>query len=187
MNKHFHHLSFYLRYCNWLQPVTCFKFDQTSVCRGLLWLSAISPHLCLFCSFHLRRRSTTSSTPCCTWYLFTFSGKEVSCRSRCPHSHNQHGSMRSSVKLWLDTVGVQPGHLFSPLSLSQYKCIINKQLYSSVHLQLFTNVTRYPFWLFFALLLPRTSCCFKVKFEDGNDGVLENPSQSVNLSICMQE
>lgn len=30
-----------------------------------------------FHSCRLRRRSTTSSTPCCTWCLFTFSGKEV--------------------------------------------------------------------------------------------------------------
>lgn len=35
------------------------------------------------CSSHLKKRSTTSSTPCCTLCLFTFSGKEVCALSFC--------------------------------------------------------------------------------------------------------
>ena len=36
--------------------------------------------ICFLHSYRLRRRSTTSSTPCCTWCLCTFSGKEVGAR-----------------------------------------------------------------------------------------------------------
>lgn len=45
-------------------------------CVCVLLLMECVVHLNHSC--RLRRRSTTSSTPCCIWCLFTFSGKEVS-------------------------------------------------------------------------------------------------------------